>query len=189
MRLDLYYEAKPFSVTQVWGVHRPDVYKQFGFTDHNGIDFIPGWNSRLRAPLNATVTKIGWQPKGAGKYITLLSDEAWEFDDGVTARVLIDYMHLQRTLVDVGTKLEAGDLYSIADNTGFSTGPHTHAQYRRVNDRGMNLDTNAANNSFDPTPYRNGLHAVDAKSVLSNLKTQVAVLQKIIGLISKLLKI
>jgi len=32
-KLVLAYEVKPWKINQKWGVYRPDVYSQFGFTD------------------------------------------------------------------------------------------------------------------------------------------------------------
>ncbi len=48
----------------------------------------------------------------------------------------------------------------MGDNTGFSTGPHCHTQWRRINWNGgtnyTTVDINEANNSFDPTQFYTG---------------------------------
>lgn len=165
MKLELLYETKPFKLNQEWGRHDPAIYSQFGFTRHNGIDIAPGINNRVRAPFSFEVYRTISQPNGGGNVLTIVSTDTYLFDDGKEARVLVDYMHLDQYIKTMGSG-PTGELLAIAGNTGFSTGPHTHAQYRRVkmlkNGRFRNLDKNDANHSFDPMPYYNGRHAVDA---------------------------
>lgn len=157
MNLTLGFPAKPYKVNQKWGVPNP-VYAQFGFTQHNGVDVAPGDYKMVYSELpSGTVYKIGWQPTGGGLYLSILSDEAYDFPDGKKCHVLIDYLHLESIKAQVGTSVKVGDHIATADNTGFSTGPHTHIQYRRVDKvtGGLNdVDQNEAHNSFDPEPYR-----------------------------------
>lgn len=166
--LKLSYEAKPYRVNQPWGVHRPDVYRQFGFEDHNGVDIAPGDRKEIRAPFPCEAHRVLWQPNGGGNVLTVISQEEYDAPDGKPARVLIDYMHLERVVKTPSGKdyrANTGDLLAICDNTGFSTGPHTHIQYRWVRlksgrDGFSNVEKNSANNSFDPEPYRDGTFAI-----------------------------
>ena len=180
MILDQYYEAKPWKVNQVWGVKNP-IYKQFGFGEHNGTDIAPGKNKKLFAPFDCEVTKIGWQPNGAGLYICVLSLVQYDWEDGKRAWVEKTYMHLESTVAKVGDKLKAGDTLAVPDNTGFSTGPHTHIAAKRVMKVPggyKDIDTNEAKNTFDDAPYYNGKYAVDI---------QISVLSKMIDLLKTLL--
>lgn len=162
MRLQLHFPAKPYKLNQPWGVYNPEVYSRFGFTSHNGVDIALGYDKTVRAPFEGTVIRIGNQPNGGGIFVGLLSEE-YEFAD-TNARVLADFLHMQSLSVTEGQKVKVGDVLGIADNTGFSTGPHTHIQFRRVNWDGTTattIDKNDANNSFDPTPFWNGMYAQD----------------------------
>lgn len=163
MRLSLIYPTKPYikNLKNPWGFYDPANYSQFGFTRHNGEDFALGNPPELRSPFDSEVIRTGNQPKGGGLFAGLLSQQEYDFDDGIKCRVLIDFLHCKEIKVKEGDKLKIGDLIAIADNTGFSTGPHTHGQYRRVNWDGKTIttiDKNDANNSFDPTPYWSGLY-------------------------------
>lgn len=167
---NLYYPAKPYIVNQEWGISRPEVYGRFGFTRHNGVDIALGSDALIRAELPCEVVTIGWQPEGGGKYIGVISQEEFEDENGMRYRLLIDYLHLVKdgALVNTGDKLNTGDIIAVADNTGFSTGHHTHCQYRRVlwSDGSFTvLDKNEAHDSIDPTPFYNGIYAKDFQTV------------------------
>jgi murein DD-endopeptidase MepM/ murein hydrolase activator NlpD len=178
MKFEPYFPIKPFSLHQNWGTYDPKDYDQFGFDRHNGVDAAIGADSIVRAPFNGTVFQNGNQPNGGGIYTGFLSDDTFEFDafdsvtpEGVkihfpamTCRVLVDFLHLKSISARPGHEYKAGDVLAIQDNTGFSTGPHTHIQPRRVSYDGKTLtflDTNDAHGSFDPTPFWNGIYAED----------------------------
>lgn len=164
MKPELYYEIKPFVVTQGWGIERPEVYSQFGFTAHNGIDIAMAPDAIVRAPCAAQVINISYQPHGGGIFLTILSDDEFTFPDGKIAKIMFDYLHLKETTAKIGDKVVVGTILAIQDNTGFTTGPHTHIQNRRVikTPTGINnVDTNDAHGSFDPTPYYTGEFAYD----------------------------
>lgn len=166
-RLQLFYECQPFKLTQKWGIYDPATYGPFGFSRHNGLDCQHGYNSRIRAPFPYQVYKTLWQPEGGGKVLSIVSLEKYDFPDGKSCHVVLDYLHLAKYVKTQGQGM-TGDLIAIAGNTGAaSTGPHTHIQARRVKKSGSNwvdLDKNDANGSFDQLPYYNGLYAVDYKA-------------------------
>lgn len=187
-KFELWYPAKPYIVNQAWGIKNP-IYAQFGFGSHNGVDFRVDADGILNAPCAGTIVRTGNQPSGGGIFLGIMSEEA-EFKDGVVCRALIDLLHCKELLVKEGDYVKAGAPIAVADNTGFSTGPHTHMQLRRVKKWNgktgdkltwTKVDTNDANHSFDPAPYWNGFYAVDADTVL-------ATLQRIIGLLLKYIK-
>lgn len=146
--------AFPFVLTQEWGVPNP-VYQQFGFKRHNGVDVKLGKDAKVFAPHEGTVTSIGWQPEGAGLYLSLRSSDRFPFEEG-DFYALSTLMHLSSVSVQIGQTVQAGDLLAIADNTGFSTGPHTHWRLRCLRKSGSAYKvavTNDANDSVDPMPY------------------------------------
>lgn len=160
MKLELFYPIKPYIVNQPWGV-KNDFYKQFGFSQHNGVD-IRNFG-KLYAELDCEYYRTLWQPNGGGLTLGVLSTNTYDFPDG-QYRILIDYLHLERLILQPNQKAKVGELIAIPDNTGVTTGPHCHIQYRRVKVNGAivtNADKNQANGSFDPEPYRNGWYALD----------------------------
>jgi len=192
MKPSFYYPAKPYTISQKWGLYRPEVYSRFGFSCHNGEDFALGKDKTIRPPFEGEVIKIGNQFNGGGVFLGFISKEEFEFEDGIKCRVLFDALHLEKVLVQEGQKCVPGDILAIADNTGFSTGPHTHGQWRRVNWDGIRIidaDKNNANNSFDPTKFWNGMYSQDYASIVNNLNQQSILLKKVLLLLTSLLKI
>jgi murein DD-endopeptidase MepM/ murein hydrolase activator NlpD len=187
MKFEVYYPIIPHRLNQKWGTYDPKDYSQFGFTRHNGIDVAIGQDSLVRAPFNGTAYQLGNQPNGGGIYLGFLSDDEFQFDaftcmtpEGVaiefpamTARVLFDFLHLKSISATAGMQYKTGDVLAVQDNTGFSTGPHTHIQPRRVSYDGKSiafLDTNDAHGSFDPTQFFNGFYAIQFPALYSIVK-------------------
>lgn len=213
MKFSPYLPIKPFILTQGWATYNPAVYSQFGYSNHNGIDakIVPG--ALINAPYDGTIIRTGNQPTGGGLFCGLLSSAPFDFPafscatpDGkivsfpaATCYVLMDFLHQDRLVVGEGQQVKAGDVIGIQDNTGFSTGPHTHVQPRReylkaiVNNKPdvqpsyrilgnnylVDVDTNAANNSFDPTQFWNGMYAADISSLDAVLNKTETVVQAI----------
>jgi murein DD-endopeptidase MepM/ murein hydrolase activator NlpD len=184
------WPIKPYIVNQAWGVFNA-IYQQFGFSWHNGVDLRLADDRAIYAPFDYTVIRVAtkengrWQPNGGGIFIGLVSQPITfpaftqvtpngfvvDFPAG-TYRVLLDLLHLDHVLVTEGQTGKTGDRVAIGDNTGFSTGPHCHTQWRRVvlgsDGKTYNtVDKNEANNSFDPTPFFDGFYAQDVpKSIV-----------------------
>ncbi len=163
MKPQYHFPVKPFRLNQAWGILN-SIYNQFGFSRHNGIDFALGTDKTVRYPWSGTgtVVRVGDQPNGGGIFVGIMSNELYEFDDRRGARILSDFLHCEKLLVGLGDKVRTGDPIAVADNTGFSTGPHTHEQDRRVKTwnglvgqrlQWAALDDNDANGSFDPLRY------------------------------------
>lgn len=189
MKLELFYPVRPHKVNQVWGGYS-DIYKQFGFSRHNGEDLNLVNGQKISAPFDCEVIRTGtvengkWQPKGGGIFVGLLSKNTYDFDDGKQAKVLVDFLHCKEILVQEGQTVSVGDVIALGDNTGFSTGPHTHFQCRRVVWDGrtlLNVDVNDANGSFDPAPYWVKIYA-DSWFLMRVIKEKI---NKLKGLINK----
>ncbi len=71
------------------------------------------------ASSGGTVTVAGWQ-SGYG-YVVYI-----DHGNGVQTR----YGHLSKILVSVGTRVYQGQVIARSGNTGNSTGPHLHFEYR-----------------------------------------------------------
>ena len=168
MRLELHYPVNPHRVNQSWGIYNP-VYEKFGFSRHNGIDIGLKNGQPIYCPIDAKIVKVGNQPSGGGVFVGLLSTQEYQFDDGKSAYVLIDFLHCQSIEVNEGQLVLTGDFIAFGDNTGFSTGSHTHMQCRRVTKDLTSIDSNDANNTFDQSLYWNGYYATDKPILLKIL--------------------
>lgn len=158
MKLELYKPAKPYIITQAWGIYNP-AYKQFGFERHNGVDFAVDADGIVKAMCEGTVIDVGFN-SGAGNYVKYMTDLVE--CEGEECYVLFMYMHAEKNLCEVGQKVIAGTPLMKAGNTGFSTGPHTHISACRLGkDKVTRLDNDYANRTFDFTKYYNGKFADD----------------------------
>lgn len=208
-----YKPISPLISTQGWGMYDPKDYAQFGYDRHNGNDYKLGSDSLARAPFAGTIIRTGNQPTGGGIFCGLLSAVQYDFStftsktpDGVTVTfptatcyVLMDFLHMKSLKVVEGQTVKVGDVLGVQDNTGFSTGPHTHIQSRREillpapkdtpasyrylgNNILMDVDKNDANNTFDIAPFWNSLYAKDVPTVADIITVAshgVAVTQKL----------
>lgn len=173
----LWYPAKPFIVSQGWGIKNPS-YNQFGFSEHNGVDFLTGYKNEVHAPLPCLVLETGFN-ESAGNFVRLASTEKYQIGDK-EGYFGIMFMHAEKILCTKGQVLKTGELVMIADSTGFSTGPHTHMSCRTLSkqswDKKYRLDTYApADYTFDPRPYWNNYFAQDY-GVVSNIMNQLSML-------------
>jgi murein DD-endopeptidase MepM/ murein hydrolase activator NlpD len=204
---DIFKPTKPHIVNQPWGTFAPSTYSQFGFTRHNGLDLALAPDRKIYAPFDGQIIRVAtkqngqWQPNGGGVFVSLLSEPLafpafkstapnsviFDFAAG-TYRILVDFLHCESISVPEGLYVKAGDLLAIGDNTGFSTGPHCHTQWRREMDHALpapagvqayrflnngfwleDADRNEANSSFDPTQFFNGFYAQDAQTAVGLL--------------------
>lgn len=175
--LKLAYPFKPFFVTQYWGVLNPDYANHFEdtkFKRHNGIDAtnygntLYGENWPIYCPVEGFVVEdAGFYEDGGGNQVTLLSKEKiWVGDKFCFARIYL--LHGKKLLVKKGYEPVLGELLMIADNTGFSTGRHTHVGLYRLDDKLQKIDVNEATGSYNPEPFFTGDYAID-KAALSTL--------------------
>ncbi len=83
---------------------------------HYGIDMAAVTGTPIYATRAGVVTVASYQEGGAGLYVNL------NHGDGYTSI----YMHMSRYIVNVGQRVEAGDIIGYVGSTGGSTGPHLH---------------------------------------------------------------
>lgn len=186
------YPEKPQTITRKWGVYDPEDYHQFGFDYHNGDDCVIPNDKLVHAPFPGTIVRWFNEPNGGGIGCGLLSDATYTWDawsemgsDGKIfnfpsgeAKVLVDFLHCEKNLIPEGLRVNEGDAIAVPDNTGFTTGPHTHRQWRRETlvpiTKGVQVnpsyrilgdnylqdfDMNDANNSFNPQKFWSGVYA------------------------------
>ncbi|GIF77576.1 M23 family metallopeptidase [Asanoa siamensis] len=100
---------------------------------HQGIDFAMPENTPERAAAAGTVIAAGWAYTGYG--ISVVIDHG----DGYFTH----YAHQNRTAVEVGQKVKAGQIIGYEGSTGDSTGPHLHFEVHQ----------GAMWNQIDPAPF------------------------------------
>lgn len=188
MPLKIYYPFKPYVITQHWGNPNGAYAEQFNdpnFKLHNGVDAnLGGLNldgtSKTEYPVYCpvegfTVKKVDYAPQGGGNELWLISDGPFQmFDKNCLA--YMPFCHAKKILVKPGDKLKLGQLMMIADNTGFSTGLHTHMGLYRVeytNATIHELDLNTAENSFSPELFFTTQYAVDNASLSTLISNNI----------------
>jgi murein DD-endopeptidase MepM/ murein hydrolase activator NlpD len=159
--LRISFPFKPFVVTQQWGNSNPAYSAQFNdpnFKCHNGVDANVGRAGDIAyqttfpvyCPVEGFhVEGISYEANGGGNQISLVSDDPVLVGDKVChARIFL--CHAKKILVKENAPLQRGQVLMIADNTGFSTGPHTHIGLYRIDAQGRKLDQNDATGSYNP---------------------------------------
>lgn len=161
MILKLTYPAKPYLLTQAFGIYNP-AYLQFGFDHHNGIDFRVDTDGKVVSMCDGVVTDAGFN-SGAGNYVRYRTLEP-VVTETATQYVEFMVMHASKLLVKKGDLVKIGTPLMVADNTGFSTGPHTHisAYFVDIN-TGFKMPIGDKNSDycFDFSKYYTGDYADD----------------------------
>ncbi len=126
-------------ITQLFG-ENPEMYKQWGFPGHNGVDYGVPNGTPVKAAAAGTVAAVAFENGGFGNYVKL------SHQDGSKVYYTY-YAHLATTSVVAGQKVKAGTVLGTSNNTGASTGPHLHF--------GIKIPgKNAAYKDYvDPMPY------------------------------------
>lgn len=187
MPLQIHYPVKPFNITQHWNNPNPAYSQQFNdpsFKNHNGVDFISvaaqadgSFKKQTEWPIywpveGFKVWQVRWAPEGGGNEIWFVSNKKMMVD-GTLCYVFLVMCHAKKIFVQAGYEPALGELVMIADNTGFSTGPHTHFGMYRSSEQGWvsKIDTNEATGSYDIEKFFSGKYASELASrgtLLSN---------------------
>lgn len=176
MELKIYWPMKPYVVTQDWGNPTDAYSKKFkdpNFKRHNGIDANVGRSGDIayqtQFPIycpvdNFRVESVSYDEEGGGNQISLVSIDP-VLVGGMLCYARIWLCHGKKVLVKENYKPKLGELLMIGNNTGFSTGPHTHMGLYRVDGYGDKVDRNDATGSIDPAPFFANKYAIDQASV------------------------
>lgn len=90
-----------------------------GGTNHYGVDWACPTGTSVYASSGGTVTRAGWSSSYG--YVVYI-----QHPGGIETR----YAHNSKVLVSVGQSVNQGDKIALSGNTGDSTGPHVHFEYR-----------------------------------------------------------
>lgn len=184
--LKISYPFKFLTISQKWNNPDPAAYQQFGFKNHNGLDLISGYANQngVYAPKtwpvycpveNFTVHMKRYSPQGGGNEFWMLSNTKLQLGDK-ECYAYLGFAHAEKVFVEVGDQPALGEMLSIQDSTGFSTGSHLHLGLYRVDWDGKNmtfLDQNDANGSYDPTLFWTGIYAVDQADLATLIKSNL----------------
>ena len=139
----LYQPIDKVYVTQKFG-ENPNIYKQFGLKGHNGIDYrtrftdSPLGRRYVTAALEGIIEDVRYDIRGYGIHIRIRHS-----DGSMTI-----YSHLTKPYVQKGDRVSTRQRIGLTGNTGFSSGPHLHFEYRIVG-----MESNGYAGAIDPTPY------------------------------------
>ena len=87
---------------------------------HRGVDLKLSVGDTVRAAFDGCVRIVGNEPSGYGKYVII------RHDNGVETV----YGHFSKHLVERNKFVKAGEPIGLGGNTGRSTGPHLHFEFR-----------------------------------------------------------
>ncbi len=109
-----------------------------GFSEqHRALDWGVPINTPVLAAAEGRVQRIAIQPQGYGLYVTV------QHEGGAVTL----YAHLERALVALAQSVQAGEVIALSGNSGRSSGPHLHFEYRPDGKQGV-----------DPTAYFQALN-------------------------------
>lgn len=144
--MKLSYPLDKIYITQKFGGN-PQIYKQFGLKGHNGVDFrvrfvdSPLGRRYVTASADGVVEIVRADSGGYGTHIRLRHK-----DGSMTI-----YGHLTKSYVSKNDKVKNGQRIALTGNTGFSSGPHLHWEYRPA---GWEKNTkNGYAGAVDPLPF------------------------------------
>lgn len=99
-----------------WRIHPIDGVKRH----HDGIDIGRVEGTPIQAVMGGTVTEVLYSNEGYGNRVRILSG---------TRETL--YAHCKEILVATGQSVRRGDVLATVGNTGASTDPHLHLEYKK----------------------------------------------------------
>lgn len=189
--IQIYYPFKPFTISQHWGNPNPAYSAQFGdpnFKRHNGVDATTyggtayGQTWWVSCPVEGFyVESITWEANGGGNQMSLVSKKKVRiWDKDCYARIYL--CHAKKILVKEGYEPALGELIMMADNTGFSTGPHTHLGLYRLNDDFTKMDNNDSTGSFNPELYFTRTFAIDEATMPTLAKSTARYISYLVGI-------
>lgn len=128
-------------ITQGFG-QSPEVYGQFGFKGHNGIDFGIDVGTVVYAPNDGVATVKDDGEKGYGLHVVIKDDRRYSL-----------LAHLSEVTVQDGQKVSQGDPVGKSGKTGFCTAPHLHWTFKLLeNGKVLNKD-NGYDGAVDVTEF------------------------------------
>lgn len=144
--MKLYYPVDKIYITQKFGENGV-YYSRYGMEGHNGVDLrtrfddSPDGKRPMHASADGTVYDVRFDKVGYGRHVRIR-----HADGSITL-----YGHMSEITVKEGQKVKAKEQIGITGNTGDSTGPHVHWEYRPA---GWESNTdNGYYGAVDPLPF------------------------------------
>lgn len=130
-------------ITQTFGAN-PRIYTRFGMPGHEGVDIRALPHTRIFACADGEVYRVEKNPKrhSYGVHVRIRH--------GAGYRTV--YGHLASTAVQVGDKIEAGQVIGTADSTGASVGSHLHLSLKQ-DYASEQRETDYPKDIIDPTSF------------------------------------
>jgi murein DD-endopeptidase len=88
---------------------------------HRGMDFKVPEGTAVVSPRSGSVVRVNWNVANNGNCVEI------RYADGVSAK----FLHLVRTDVKEGERVQPGQTLGLSGNTGHSTAPHLHYELER----------------------------------------------------------
>jgi murein DD-endopeptidase MepM/ murein hydrolase activator NlpD len=128
-------------VTQGFG-QNPQIYAQFGYSGHNGIDFGCAVSTTVYAPHDGIATIGDDGTTNYGLYLTI---------DAPTRRSIL--AHLSQVLVSPGQQIYQGDPVAKSGQSGLCTAPHLHWTYKIMSNGVVQNKDNGYDGAVDVTEF------------------------------------
>lgn len=142
-------DYKYLRTTSTYGMRKDPVTKEDKM--HKGVDFSAKTGTPVIATASGTVEKVESLKGGYGNYIQLKHDDQYQ----------TLYAQLSEMNVQVGDKVEKGQLIGKVGNTGHSTGPHLHYEVIKA---GEKVDPKDYYKATPDTPTRPAILLLEQKS-------------------------
>lgn len=208
MKFEICYPIKPFTITQHFGENLVPIYKTWGLIGHPGIDMVGTMGQIVLATHDGIVSYCGYD-ENEGQGIVIRTEQQFDYLDSQAFYKSI-YWHLlpDSIIVKVGQRVKTGDILAKCDSTGVllgvKNGPpnvsHLHFGLKPVKQGESDFvwynwdQSNGYAGAINPDPFFNGLYAADlvrpileSPEVITNLKAQVSILQRIVEILKVLL--
>ena len=183
MKLLLQHPVKDVQINQKFGENALPLYQQLGMKGHNGIDYHAPDGTPVLASHDGTVTYAGLDGSN-GNLVVIMTDTTFEYGDGEAYfKTLYGHLKTGTFKVTAGTKVKAGQVIALADNTGASSGSHLHYGLKPVQQgekdwEWYNLEkNNGYNGAIDPSPYLPEHQEFTKTLALGDVGDEVAKLQ------------
>lgn len=128
-------------VTQGFG-QNPDIYSQFGFAGHNGIDFGLDVGTIIYAPNDGIASVKDDGEKGYGLHVVIKSDSRYSL-----------LAHLSEATVTEGQTISQGDPIGKSGKSGFCTAPHLHWTFKLLKKGVVQHKDNGYDGAIDVTEF------------------------------------
>ncbi len=128
-------------ITQGFG-QNPEIYSQFGFAGHNGIDFGIDVGTILYAPHDGVVTIKDDGDKNYGLHVVIKDEKRYSL-----------LAHLSEVLVQDGQGISQGDPLAKSGMSGFCTAAHLHWTFKLLKNGAVQNKDNGYEGAIDVTEF------------------------------------